>query len=90
MVLWISILIIGLVCVVIGFAKFFKNLTAFKNKKKVFLIGTFLPLLLAYSYGENVISDASLKFTLIDLGGLLVLAIISGIFISCYFLVDRV
>ena len=90
MVLWIGVLIIGLVCLIIGFAKFFQNLTAFKNKKQVFLIGIFLPLFLAYSYGEDVITDASLKFTLFDLGGLLVLAIISGIFISCYFLVDRV
>jgi hypothetical protein len=75
---------------VFGFLIFFKNPNAFKNRKATLLIGIFLPLFFAYSYGENLISHSALKITLIDLGGLLVLGIMSGIFIGCYFLIHRI
>ena len=88
--LWLGLLIIGLLFVVVGFQLFFKNPKAFKNRKGVLLIGIFLPMFFAYSYGENLISHTSLQITLIDLGGLMVLGIISGIFIGCYFLIHRI
>jgi hypothetical protein len=88
--LWLGVLIIGLLFVVVGFRKFFKIPKAFKNRKETLLIGISLPLFFAYSYGENLISHTSLQITLIDLGGLLVLGIISGIFIGCYFVIHRI
>jgi len=88
--LWLGVLIIGLFLLVVGFRIFFKNPKAIKNRKGALLIGIFLPLFFAYSYSENLISHTSLKITLIDLGGLMVLGIISGIFIGCYFLIRRI
>ena len=88
--LWLGVLIIGLLFMIVGFQIFFKNSKTFKNRKGAVLIGIFLPLFFAYSYGENLISHTSLKITLIDLGGLMVLGIISGIFIGCYFLIHRI
>lgn len=88
--LWLGLLIIGLLFVVVGFQIFFKNPKSFKNRKGALLIGIFLPLFFAYSYGENIISHSSLQITLIDLGGLMVFGIISGIFIGCYFLIRRI
>ena len=87
--LWFSVLIIGLLFMIVGFQIFFKYPKAFKNRKGALLIGIFLPLFFAYSYGENLISHKSLKITLIDLRGLMVLGMISGIFIGCYFLIHR-
>lgn len=88
--LWFGVLIIGLLFVVVGFQIFFKNPKAIKNRKWTLFIGILLPLFFAYSYSENLISHTSLKITLIDLGGLLVLGIISGIFMGCYFLIHRI
>ncbi len=90
MSLWIVILIFGLVCAVIGFAIFFNNPAEFKNKKSTFLIGIFLPIIFSYSYGETLIEGSPTNLTLIDLGGLLILGIISGIFIAYYFLVQKI
>jgi uncharacterized membrane protein len=87
---WIGILFVGFIFITIGFLIFFKNPAAFKKKKSALLLGIFLPLFFAYSYGENFLYSSSLQLTLIDLGGLLVLGIISGIFIGCYFLTKRV
>ena len=89
MSLWISIVLIGLFIIVTGFIIFFKNTVSFKNRKSLFLIGIFLPLVLAYSYGEYFIFESAFKLTFIDLGALLVLGMISGIFIACYLLNDK-
>lgn len=88
--IWIVVLLIGLAFVIVGFIFFFNNINLFKNRKPVFLIGIFLPLFLAFSYGENLVSVSSVKFTFVDLGGLLILGLISGIFVACYFIIDRV
>lgn len=87
---WIVLLILGLVCTIIGFRIFFKNPVAFNNRKSAFLVGIFLPTILAYSYGETLIKDFPANLTLIDLGGFLILGIISGIFIACYFLIPKI
>ena len=90
MSIWIGIILIGLACTVIGYAIFFNNTPKLKSKKPVLLIGIFLPLFFAYTYGETFVSDSSYNLTLIDLGGLLALGIISGILIGRYFLINRV
>lgn len=86
---WLAIVITGLLFTITGFIIFFKNTISFKNKKPVFIIGIFLPLVLAYSYGEYFIFDSAFNMTFIDLGALLVLGMISGIFIACYLLIDK-
>jgi len=87
--IWIGILLIGLAFTVIGFIIFFKNTAKLKSKKPALLVGIFLPLFLAYSYGESFVSDSSYNLTLVDLSRLLALGIISGIFIGCYFLIHN-
>lgn len=90
MSLWISIVIIGLISLLIGFVIFFKALRSDKNIKPIFLLGIFLPLILSYYYAENFVFDHVFSLTLIDLLGLLTLGIISGISIACYFLIDKI
>ena len=90
MSIWVGILIGCLVSIVFGLKIFFKNLITFKNRKSSLLIGIFLPVFIAYSYQETVTSDFAPAFTVIDVGGLLILGILSGIFIASYFLVDRI
>lgn len=88
--LWISIVVIGLIFLLIGFVVFFKNPKSDKNIKSILLVGIFLPLILSYSYAEYFVLDNAFKLSLIDLGGLLILGIISGIFIACYLLIDKI
>lgn len=88
--LWISIVVIGLIFLVIGFVVFFKKPKSDKNLKSVLLVGIFLPLILSYSYAEYFVFGNAFQLTLIDLGGLLILGIISGIFIGCYLLIDKI
>ena len=87
--IWIGILLFGLACSLIGFVIFFMNPSILKTKKPALLVGILLPLFLAYSYGDSLVSDSSYNLTLIDLSGLLGLGIISGIYIGCYFLVQK-
>lgn len=87
---WIVFLILGLVCTVLGFRIFFKNPGMFNNRKSMLLVGIFLPIILAFSYGENLIKEFPANLTSIDLGGFLILGIISGIFTACYFLSSKV
>jgi len=89
MSLWISLGVMGLLLLFTGFFILFKRPIEFKNRKPVFLIGIFLPLILAYSYGEYFVFESAFKLTFIDLGALLILGMISGIFIGCYLLIDK-
>lgn len=90
MSLWISIVIIGIIFLLIGFIIFFKKSQSDKNIKSILLVGIFLPLILSYSYAEYFVFGNAFQLTLIDLGGLLILGIISGIFIGCYLLIDKI
>jgi hypothetical protein len=90
MIIWIVVLIVGLAYTVIGLITLFKNPDVLHNKKSLLLIGIFLPLIFAYSYAETLIKDFHAHITLIDLGGLLILGIISGIFTACYFLTPKI
>ncbi len=89
MELWLAVVITGLLVTITGFIIFFKNKISLKNKNPVFIIGIFLPLILAYSYGEYFVFESAFNLTFIDLGALLVLGMISGIFIACYLLIDK-
>lgn len=90
MSLWISIVIIGIIFLLTGFIIFFKKSQSDKNIKSILLVGIFLPLILSYSYAEYFVFGNAFQLTLIDLGGLLILGIISGIFIGCYLLIDKI
>ena len=87
--LWLAVVITGLLVTITGFIIFFKNKILLKNKNPVFIIGIFVPLILAYSYGEYFVFESAFNLTFIDLGALLVLGMISGIFIACYLLIDK-
>jgi hypothetical protein len=69
MSIWIGILLIGLAFTVIGFVVLFENISILKSKKPIILIGIFLSLFFAYSYGESFVSDSSYNFTSIELTG---------------------
>ncbi len=89
MYLWLGLVVMGLIFLVTGFFILFNRPIKFKSRKPVFLIGIFLPLILAYSYGEYFVFESAFNLTFIDLGALLILGMISGIFIGCYLLIDK-
>ena len=87
---WMIIILVGIVLLVFELFAFFKNMQKFKDKKSMFLVGIFLLVFLAYSYAETFTADLSSSVTFIDLGAILILGILSGIFISSFFLVDKI
>lgn len=87
--LWLGLVVLGLLVLLTGFIIFFKRPVTFKSQKPAFLVGIFLPLILAYSYGEYFVFESSFNLTFIDLGALLILGMVSGIFLACYLLIDK-
>lgn len=82
--IWISFIILGAVLTVFGMFVFVRKLRIDQpQKKSLFLMGIFLPMFFASTYAETL-EKLFPQITLIDLGGLYLIGMISGFFMGIY------